>query len=772
MVGRTIISNPQNRVKDCYAPAPRIDLTLRSNGEEDVCVIDSLGRVVPARIDAPINAAIVNTTTTAASFPVGTATIYFEYRYVYVMKTGFPLVENVNTGGGSPAPRSNPSPSVPTNVSPSSNFTKVLSIPTTQAVGVSHIWIYRTAYLSDAASAATFSKAGSLFWIGETPNNPNLPAVKFIDTGESVGLTQIENDNFGAPQFQFCQYIDPYFYGIGNYERTDAVTIDSTGLMTLTDPTAKWYSGRNGQIVTLDGVQAGGFDNNGKFYFKAIDNTTAQLYLDLALTIPGGPSVSGTTTSHIQGPAVLLYRSKIRNPFSWGYTDVIGDTQVPALYFHTLGGKQATSISSIPNLNLLKIDVESPNNTYIFNLKNAGTPNFEDSRRIITNQYCTSSHFSQFSATIDGGRNALWSIDAKSYSIIECDGATQQPISDKIYDTMRSLALDANDQLYFHGIYDPRTETNCIFIRTKDSEENNLNTLLTYHWPTRNWSICDVYDVLCSCSFIDRFTGENKVLVGSERGRIGELFAKGQHCHWYTEQTTFFPYTPGYGSFTPTFVPNSITNSDLGAQPFAADGTNPSPGVMGNWMTIVFRVADFFGSTNITTTKWLARIATVANSGNTVTFDIVYVKTDKGWIPSTVNVDPFANVVEASWYIGLIEMQVGRSFTAQLPFSDKKIEEVLTNWIYPNINSPSTFLSPPTVSYYDSYPPEYVQDDKEQSMFLATPNNYLTPFYKSHTNIPVDLAKTFGMIIRDRNYSESSLINYELRMTRQDGSNN
>lgn len=797
MPGRVVISNPQNLVKDCYASAPKIDLTVRANGEESVMVMNALGSWVLAGFDSPSVAAGISTSAPVGSF---TANQYWAYTYVYVAKIAYPFVENAQTGGGSVAPRTNPAPKTTTDSVASINQ-KTLSIPTTQRNDLSHIWIYRTAYFSSAAQAATFADAGNIFWIGEVANNPNLASVNFIDNGSVSGLEQIENDNFRASIFDKVVYADPYFWGFGNSVFTASVSVDTTGLITITDSN-KWFDGRNAQTITFDGITSGGYNAQGSFYFKQIDNKTAQLYDDIALTQVVGLSVSGTTNCYIRGESTTLYRSKPRNPFSWGSTDLIGDIQVPAPYAFAVGGGNGTALAVIASLNLLKLDTELPNRTYTLNLKNAGTPNFEPSLRIISDVFSVSNQHSQFSAILQQGQNVLWGMDSKSFSIIQCDGASQNEISDEVYNTLRNLSDTYADRLLSHGIYCPRLEMNCMFFKTFGVTGQAVNKMVYYHAPTGYWGILDCMDVLCSSSIVDPAVGQQKIIVGTETGYIGEMFAEGQYQNWF--QPAVLNSTTGTvarGLITPV---SSTANTIVSDVLFRDNHGIVIPCVEGNWLTVLVKNTSLIDPRVVNFDKYYCRIATVANDGITLNLDRVYREANdiNGEIfLTTFPVIPDMTVpahIGTLAFVGLIEMQIGRSFNGhglaekelsrnflgQIPFNYRNLEEIwcafkyTTNYFnleFDGGSGPAVAgdIYNPTIELFNGYldanpfgrnTKPLTNAPSGADVLLASQTRY----WAMQTNLNLDQTKIFGAVFRDQGFIESHFMAYEIRLSLSD----
>lgn len=788
---RKIISNAQQVCRDTFASAPSIDLVLRANGEDKVSIIDPLGNVFPAGFDAPTIAPLVAAgSTSGLDWTVGTTftgTVYWQYRYVYVAKTRYTLVQNAVTGGGSPAPRSNPSPSVggatpvPINNSSNADKSRVVTVVPSQRNDISHIWIYRTNVWDTADKANTASAGGLMFWIGEVVNNPNALTISYEDKAV-VGDEQIENDCFPAPTFKLPVFDGIYFWGIGNDDRTLEITLDISGLV-INNTGSPWFNGRDGQQVNFVGITSGGFDNHGTFYIKILSPTLAQLYSDLALTNSVGISFSGITEITFRGLAETLFRSKPSNPFAWGFTDLIGEIQVPTPYNFSLGGGNAKSLAISPELNLLKIDLESPGRAFTLNLKNAGTPNFEPSLRPIADSYTSSINAAQFAATVSQGRNQLWALDTKTFAIIQSDGTSQFPVSDYVTRTMRRLSVDGADREMFHGGYLPRLELNLMFVRTEGAE-GSINRAIFNHWPTGYWGVLDTFDVLASKLMFDPYENVSKLIVGNSHGWIGEFGAKDQYQQWVPNGTATLMTTDAIN------FPNEylvfLTDPNTG---YTISDLTIIPGVVGNWIFIWDKVT----STN----KYVNFRFAIINAVQAVAIEYDHIGHPGITVPG------FKFTLDGAWYnrnyeiidpgsyifsfpyahgptyfsIGVIEMQAGKFFNASLPFMSKNIEEVLFTFSYPNIEAllggvipllPSVVIS----SNYDwnldtpailDYPPmesqlTYKQLDNPKT--LSFPN-----IFGKVVNLPVDQTAVFGIMVSDRNTFATTIQNYQINVS-------
>lgn len=784
--GRVVISNPQNVTKDCFATSAKIDLTVRANGEEKVQVMDSLGNFNVAGIEAPTAAATITTGTPTSVFP-NTVNEYWAYQYVYVAKIAYPLVENAVTGGGSPAPRSNPSPvsaiqnTVAANAA--SAGVRVLSLPASTRGDISHIWIYRTGFFTSTDEASTNAQAGNLTWIGEIANpTSGASSVNFTDSNTVVfgANDQIENDNFVSFIFKNAIYVDPYFWGFGNDMRQLAVSITSAGVVTATSEL--WYNGRDGQSATFAGVTTGGYDNKGSYYFKTTSSTTAQVYGDLALTLPIGLPVSGTTIIYLRGFSTTLYRSKPRNPFSWGDSTQVGDLLIPAPYAFSVGGGNGTAISVIPNQNLLKLDTEGPNRCYTLNLKNAGTPNFESSLRVIADNYSVSNQFAQFSATIQTGQNVLWGIDTKSFAIVQCDGTEQRPISDMVYQTMRNMSLESADRNFFHGIYIPRAECNCIFIRQLGAYNDDLNVMIYQHAPTGFWGRIEIFDILCSAQVFDNFEGQQKVIVGTSSGFLGELFAEKIYQNWFTPQ---FDIDGNFvdGVFIPLPDPDAPpTSNNRILTPFKFQQANffsvlAMEGVVGNWLTIVQKIAPALTSSSV----YYCRISGFTDTNfNVVLFDRVIKDGVQSTFPGAFSDDL------TICYLGLIEFEAARLFTVQTPFELKKLEQIYSSWrnlpalaITSNdwYIQPRVLLNPnliPEGSSLEASATAYARTMGVAELPLVPASNSLfnsqfvftDSVFALQSGLDIDIAQSFLLSFRERGIEGVQLLNYEIRLNK------
>src|SRR6267154_3969153 len=159
----TVVStNIAGNVKPCFASSPLVGLTVRSNGEEVVSVLDMNGNMYDAIIPVPTSAPTLSQNGDTGKLSPNK---WYGYVYCYAATSHFPFVENDITIGGSLAPRSNPSP-VATLQSNGSGCSIHLSMPTFNRNDIDAIWIFRTTAYATSALALVNAQAGNVFFIG------------------------------------------------------------------------------------------------------------------------------------------------------------------------------------------------------------------------------------------------------------------------------------------------------------------------------------------------------------------------------------------------------------------------------------------------------------------------------------------------------------------------------------------------------------------------------------------------------------------------------
>lgn len=519
-----IASDVQTIRKNSYAPSSRLDLTLVCNGEEPNQILDSRGLLSLAGIEAP---------TTAVTTVTGTGTTnFFSYVYVYAITNRYRFIQNLVAAGGDISPRSNPSPVKSVNLNYSSSRT--LTIPTSSDLRVDKIWIYRTTS-SSSADDTTFSEAGLFFYVGEVDNDPTVSSVAYIDTttdANDVG-EQVEYDNLIAPASALCVYSDPYFYTIGSFPLEFAVRLDADdSVATINTDTDFWLAGRDKQFAKLQGVDTGGFDGAGTFYFQWLSPTNATLTTDYEGTNPAGIGLSGLTGIKIYSSATTLYRSKPNNPLAWGETIAISDLALPRLWTFKLDGGVATALATLPNASLLKIDLIGPTRSYVLNTKLQGQEGFRDSKRTVSEIFSASSQTLQFPYVDARGESLLAGLDLHNKALFQCNGNAHQPIGGNLIDLIRQIDLE--NLANYHGIYDPQTE--CFFIWIKEQGEiAEVTKAIVYHGPSGQWSIISDFDITASALFTDTISGQTMILGGTAAGQFGELICPDKYINWLSD---------------------------------------------------------------------------------------------------------------------------------------------------------------------------------------------------------------------------------------------
>lgn len=717
----TIISTAQTRHKDAYAPASDLGLCLRANGEEKVKVIDSNQNVVTAGLPAPTVAP------SAANGGSGTlpANKWCAYQYVYAATTRYPFVFSTLTGGGSDAPRSNPSASDTHQIAGTDQEVDVTVTYTTRA-DISEVWLYRTNFFDTEAEASIAAEAGLLFYINSAANNTSGGTTVIVDN--VLAPTEvIELDNFEAAQFAYCVYDGSYFWGFGNYTFTAAISFNnshsgSTGLLTLTGSDT-WFDGRDGQNVRITGITTGGYDGQGTFRFKYLTSTTATVYTTDSATPVALPS-TGSGTITIQGPATTLYRSKLNNPFAWGFTLTIGaDTFLPIQFGERVGGGYGTAIAIVPNEELLVVCTRYPSRTYSFNLRAASQDNFFGTKRTVSDVYAFTNFHSVFQAR-QGSTNYLRGMDYENLEIIQCDGIRAYPVMQEVSPILRELTSTRSRQELAHGAYDPRTQTNCMWLTTQDSL-SLIDLGIFEDTKTGAITIKDERDLLCSGILSDTTLNTKVLAGGTQTGIYGTIMVPDVYSDWTSLLTGLVSGTIGSATNT------TITRSGSGS----FDTTND--GLIGNWAL----VTDANGENEI----W-ARISAI--SASQLTFDLF----------TGGNPNAFSTVPSAGWlfYVGLIECRLLKYFDFGMPSTGKNL---LEQWV----TMRDAEAGETVVRWY----PE--RDAAADGSYIPVQETYNpsgdgkdTWFVKS--GIPSQQTKTFGIEIINRSYQPWKFYNTVLKI--------
>jgi len=722
-----ISSDIATRVKPTLASSPVVELTVRANGEEKTKVLDNRGNMFNAEIPAPTVAPAVVTGNASGNLP---HLQWVAYAYVYAATLRYPNVYNANSMGGSLAPRSNPSPITVKHITGTGDRRADVEFTNPTRTDITEVWIFRTTFFDDEETATTAGDAGEMFYIGKSTVVTYTGTATYLDNTLADGTDQIELDNFAAPTFQFVHYEDPYWWGIGNFPFEEDITWGTNGIVTLQNATKKWYNGRDGQKVHLQGITTGSDDGLGTFYFKYLTATTAQLrYSDGSNAILLSSS-SGRIT--IQGPATTLFRSKYRNPFSWGETTVVGDVRVSAEFLVKVGGGRATGIFSAPGLPYLIISTEGPAAMYSFDLRQAGSDFFEQSKYIISQQYSVSVHWSQFAATRKDGTLAMWGLDCKNFCIIECDGNSVRVVSDKVSKTLRQISTDPSTQLLAHGCYEPYHQINCIWFPTVNSL-GLVNWLVFQHAPTGNWYFNDDKDVLCSATYQNPAQNLNLVFVGTAGGLVGQAFVSGKFWDWCDDQTTLKGEITAGSATTITMPVNTFVTSDVG--------------LVGSWVLVT--------DANGEQPQW-ARISSASTA--VLTFDLIYSFIGGGG--SEFDPVPAAGY---RFYLGLIEIAVLKYFNLKQPSNDKKLDEVFAT--LQEVDTFNTEVSTFLRFYRDRQTTPMTLPNGRDRVFLKQISNSQSQGSDGWiTEFPMtELQKVFGMEIMDRGHQFWQMFDYVLR---------
>ncbi len=736
----TNLATVQTRVKDSIDASSIVGLAVRANGEERTKVITRNGVAYLAEIIQP-------TVAPTPAIGVGAtleANKWYGYRYVYAASKAYPLIENTFSINGHLYPRGNPSPGASIQAV-GINKTVTLTVNTVQAAAgrpdIDEIWVFRTGAYASQAEADNAAAAGLAYFVVKAANNPAVATIAIIDNHAGQGVDQIELDNFGAPTAQFCKYYDPYWFLFGNHTFYEKVTwVAGTGVITLDAAAGTWFDGRNGQSFTLSGITTGGYDDQGAYKFLWLTSTTAQATIDgvtpVALPAMGG----GNQFITIQGPPTTLYRSKARNPFSWGWTRVVGTSRESLQFALKVGGGIGTALSTVPNEPILKLDTEFPAKCYGYNLQLADNfDTFKATQRIVSDVFSVTSHFSQFVATTREGQNVLWGIDYKNFAILQSNGISQFPISGPIPKILRLLTSDRKRQFLAHGLYDPFTELNCIWVTTRDSP-SLVDFLIYQHAPTGFWGFSDEHDLLCSANISDPDTGLINTYGGTQTGLFGQIFVKDKFSNWL----------PTAGNFTGLI--NFANTTFIENDPLGPAFNIVDPGMVGNWVLITDANDG---------NEQLARISAVAAHRLTIDKVIRYplgtpfINPENGVATVTNDFGAFIPPVNGKYYVGLIECKALKYFDFGSPITDKRLIEF---WCSQRNLGLKTF-----VRYYREYSP--LPENQFEPKSEAYPSGGFTgsDVYYNKTEVWNQLVKYFGLEILNRGYLQWELRNMVIK---------
>lgn len=704
-----IISGLQNRVKNSAAYAEELGLMLIANGEELPYLLSSAGEKIAAGIIAPTVAP------TIADNGPGTLTNnnWVVYVYVYVSENSFPLVAAQLF--------SNPSPNSTAYQLVGTGDRKVnVTVQGTANPIVGKIFVYRTQVQTTQVLAQTAAQAGALNFVASVVNTGVGAIVVPDNLLTNIGNDVVNYTYFVSPQFRFVVWDGSYFWGFGNHPFRAEATWDTTGVITLTDPSVdKFFGGRNGQFLTFSTISTGGVDGRGTFYFKQTGDFTGQA-VDLAganMTLPS------TTTGNIVivGDSATLYRSAYRNPFAWGYMQSIAGVFIPSLWALKVSGSLGTAIAIIPDQQLLKLDMEFPALCVTYSLQTADTDVFSQTKRQVSRLHSVTSHGSQFFA-ISNGRQVLWGFDAKNLAILQCDGYTQVPISSPVSILLRKLSKNRSLHLLSHGIYDPVTEINAMWLST-DAADNPLAVtqfdLCVYqHAPTGYWGVIFDYGILCSASVEDPVTSQRNTLVGTEDGFVGKAFDVSTYGNWSPANSI----VEGYIN---SATANTITRAE------GQDDFNPlDAGLVGNFCLVV----DVNGMN--------PQICKITNA----TTDTLTFAQQLNPIPIATN-DSGMVEPQSKFFIGLNELSVLKYFDGGEPSTDKAPREY---W------GTLSDAKSPHIEFYEEHAAAPIKA-------VPLTQDTDTDAWKNKFDFPGKKGKTYGLRLVERSFLPTRFFNFTLK---------
>lgn len=703
-----LISGLQNRVKNSAAYAEELGLMLIANGEEMPYLLTAQGERIPAGLTVPTDTPTVADTTTG-NLPNGD---YVVYKVVYVAESSFPLIAQVVY--------SNPGPqSAVYHITGTGNRKVTVSFSASTNSLITHVYLFRTDPQTTSDLAQTAADAGDMNFVAKVANTTGTLTIQ-DNTASVIGNELIQLINFTVPQFRFVVWDGSYYWGFANHPFYANATWETDGAITLNDPsTDKFWGGRDNQYITFDSVHSGGIDNRGTYLFKQTGDYTGKVVLSDGSDTTLPSSVSGNIV--ITGDTATLYRSGYRNPFQWGYLQSIGGIYVPSLWLLKISGSLGTAIAIIPDQQLLKLDMEFPALCLTFSLQSSSTDVFQQTRRQVSRLHSVTSHFSQFAAIADG-RQVLWGMDYKNLAIVQSDGYTQVPISGPISILLRQLSRDRNLHLICHGIYDPTTECNCIWLSSNKTESNPLpfkfDICIYQHAPTGYWGMFSDYGILASAPIEDPITSERSILVGTENGFLGKAF----------DETT-------YGNFLPTnsLLSGSIwkaTSTTITRAEGQDDFSPTDAGLVGNYCVIV----DPQGLN-----PQVVKITATTN--DTLTFG------------TPLQPIPFSSVdsglVEPQWkfFIGLIELRMLKYFNDSSPALDKAPREY---W------STLEDANNPQIEFYSEH-----ETVPQMAAFLKQDSTLDSWFTK--LDFPTGKKHSYGLALVERSYSPTKFFDFTLK---------
>jgi hypothetical protein len=703
-----LITGLQNRVKNSAAYAEELGLMLIANGEELPYLLSSQGEKIPAGITAATGKPTVSIDS-AGNIP---DTKWIVYAIVYASENSFPLV----------APRllSNPSPySDAFQVTGGNKKLKVTFNGSDNPI-VSDVYVYRTAPQDTQILAQTAAAAGALNFIGQIDNTTG--SIDYLDNlASAIGNEPIDLTNFTTPQFRFVVWDGSYFWGFANHPFRAEATWDTDGTITLNTPSVdKFFGGRDNQFLTFNTIHTGGIDGRGTFLFVQTGDYTGKAINEDGTDATLPSASSGNIV--IVGQTANLYRSAYRNPFAWGYQQNLAGTFVPVLWQLKVSGSLGTAIAIIPDQQLLKLDMEFPALCLTFSLQTAGTDVFASTKRQVSRLHSVTSHFSQFTA-ISKGRQVLWGMDFKNLAIVECDGYTQVPVSGPISTLLRRLSVNRSLHMLCHGIYDPATEINAIWLSTSAVDEDNASfqfDLCVYqHAPTGFWGVFTDFGILSSAAVEDPVTSRRNTLVGTETGFVGKAFDINTYGNWLPVDSI---WTGLIREASSTIIYRSEGQDDF----------NPlDSGLIGNYVLIV----DDLGLR--------PQVRKIAGA----TFEALILDKPLDPVPPTTEERGLTDPTQWKFFIGLIELRVLKYFNNGEPAIDKVPREYWATLVD---------AESPIVEFY----PEHAE--VPAITVLLKRDNTLDAWFNK-MEFPSLKGKSYGLALVERSYGPTKFYDFTHR---------